>query len=333
MLFFALKGSTGLGRRVAAAGGFSLALHEERDFGGGEHKARPLTPLRGRDVYILHGLQPDRLQSSNDRLMRLLMFIATCRDHGAARITVIAPYLAYSRKDRRTKPWDPVSSRYVANLFEASGTDRFVTLDVHNVAAFENAFRCETLHLSMAGQFAADIAARAGEAPLVVASPDGGGIKRAQLLREAVEAQANREVGFGLMEKRRTSGKITGTLFAGDVSGRIVHIVDDMIVHGSTMLRAARAVRERGAAEVHAIATHAMMNDHAVEALLYGRFFDSVTVSDSTAPFGFNTDPMPGKLRVLETAPLIAAAVGAMHDDRDLTTLSRARPARVDGGQ
>ena len=78
---------------------------------------------------------------------KLLFFLATCRDNGAARVTAVVPYLAYARKDRQTKARDPVTTRYVAQLFEAVGTDCVVTLDVHNVAAFQNAFRCETIHL------------------------------------------------------------------------------------------------------------------------------------------------------------------------------------------
>lgn len=329
MLFFALKGSTGLGRRIAAAGGFGLALHEEHDFGGGEHKARPLVRVRGRDVYILHGLQPDARWSVNDRLMRLLFFIATCRDHGAARITVIAPYLAYSRKDRRTKPRDPVTTRYVATLFEAVGVNRMVTLDVHNPAAFENAFRCPTTHLSMCDLFARDIAERATDAPLVVASPDAGGVKRAQILRLGLEARAGRAVSFGLMEKRRSGGHVSGALFAGDVAGRSVYLVDDMIVGGATMLRAARAVRDHGAREVHAVATHALMTGEALGTLLYGRFIDSVTVSDSTSPFAPGVAARAPRFRVLESGPLIAAAVRALHDESDMGAVHRAALRRT----
>src|SRR5690606_39015732 len=145
-----------------------------------------------------------------DRLIRLLFFSATCRLHGAARVTAIVPYLAYSRKDRQTKPQDPVASAYVAQLFEAMGVDDLVTLDVHNLAAFQNAFRCRTLHLSVDRLFAADIAARAEARPLVVLSPDPGGVKRAQLLREALEEAIGRDVGFAFLEKRRSAGVVSG---------------------------------------------------------------------------------------------------------------------------
>src|SRR5690606_10337866 len=116
-------------------------------FEDGEHKIRPLTSVRGRDVYVLSSLYGETDRSPDEKLCRLLFFIATLRDNGATRVTAVVPYLAYARKDRRTQSRDPVTTRYVASLFEAVGVDRVVTLDVHNLAAFQNAFRCRTEHL------------------------------------------------------------------------------------------------------------------------------------------------------------------------------------------
>src|SRR6185503_6762575 len=92
----------------------------------------------------------DAKESGNDKLCRLLFFCGALKDDGAARVTAVTPYLCYARKDRRTKPQDPVTIRYLAALFEAAGVDAIVTLDVHNEAAFENAFRCPTVALSTA---------------------------------------------------------------------------------------------------------------------------------------------------------------------------------------
>ena len=313
MLFFALRGSELLGKAVAASGDFGLAPHEERDFDGGEHKARPLVDVRGRDVFVLQSLQADPNASVNDRLMRLLFFIATCREHGAARVTAIAPYLAYSRKDRQTKPYDPVTTRYVAQLFEAVGTDVMITLDVHNLMAFQNAFRCRTMHLPTHRLFAADLLSRADDAPLAVVSPDPGGVKRAQLLREALEELSGQPVAFGFMEKRRSAGVVSGTHFAGEIDGHVVHIVDDMICGGGTILRAAEALRNRNAAQVHAIATHGLLTTRAVAALAKDDLLDSITLTDSTVPFAAPTAPLGTKLRVIGCAPLIAEAIGKLH--------------------
>ena len=313
MLFFALHGSTTLGTAIARAGGFELAPHEERAFDGGEHKARPLLSVRGRDVFVLHGLHGEPGASANDKLLRLLFFVAACREHGAARVTAIAPYLAYSRKDRQTKPHDPVTTRYVAQLFEAVGTDIVVTLDVHNLAAFQNAFRCRTLHLPTDALFAREIAARSGARVAAVVSPDPGGVKRAQLVREALEEETHRDVPFGFREKRRSAGVVSGTHFAGDVRDCAVYIVDDMICGGGTILRAAEAVRAHGAAEVHAIATHGLLTEAAVASFAQGATLDSVTLTDSVAPFAVRTESLGGRLRMVSCAPLIAEAIRRLH--------------------
>ncbi|MDE2004702.1 MAG: ribose-phosphate pyrophosphokinase-like domain-containing protein, partial [Betaproteobacteria bacterium] len=144
---FALDASRDFGAAVAHRIGVELEAHEEREFEDGEHKARPLTSVRDRDVYVLQSLHADPRQSVNDKLVRLLLFIGALKDASAARVTAIVPYLAYARKDRKSKTRDPVSTRYVAQLFEAVGVDCIVTLDVHNLAAFQNAFRCRCENL------------------------------------------------------------------------------------------------------------------------------------------------------------------------------------------
>ena len=150
---FALHATAKLGAAVAAALDRPLAAHEEREFEDGEHKIRPLETVRGANVFVLQSFHGEAEQSANDKLCKLLFFIAALKDGGAARVTVLSPYLCYARKDRRTKPGDPVTTRYLASLFEAVGTDAIVTLDVHNPAAFENAFRCPTTALAAAPLF------------------------------------------------------------------------------------------------------------------------------------------------------------------------------------
>lgn len=312
MLFFALNASADLGRAVAEAGRFPVAYHEEREFAGGEHKARPLQSVRGKDVYVLHSLHGETGHSANDKLCRLLFFLAACREHGAARVTAIVPYLAYSRKDRQTKPRDPVTTRYVAMLFEAMGVDCVVTLEVHNIQAFQNAFRCRTLHVETAQLFTREILARAGSLPLTVFSPDGGGVKRAQLLREDLDQATEAEVTFGFMEKRRSAGIVSGDLFAGDVAGRAVWIVDDMIVGGGTMLRAAQACRAHGAAEVHLAAAHALLTEDAIQSLA-DPAITSVTLTNSAADTEPAKTALGDRLHVLSVGPIIAETIYRLH--------------------
>src|SRR5881392_2756624 len=118
-LVFALEGSRAFGLAVVRELGLDLAEHEERNFEDGEQKVRPLTGVGGRDVYLIHSLFGEAGHSGNDKLCRMLFFIGALRDAGAARVAAVAPYLAYARKDQRTQPGDPVTTRYLAALFEA----------------------------------------------------------------------------------------------------------------------------------------------------------------------------------------------------------------------
>nr|WP_210320298.1 ribose-phosphate diphosphokinase [Pseudaminobacter soli] len=318
---FALAGSEVLGSAVARCLGIELSPCEERAFEDGEHKSRPMVSIRGADVHVLLSLAGGSDASANDRLCRLLFFIAACRENGAACVTAIAPYLAYSRKDRQTKARDPVTTRYVAQLFEAVGTSRIVTLDVHNLSAFQNAFRCESIHLDTRGIFVPLISELAGGLPVSIVSPDGGGIKRAQLLKETFEAETGEAAGFAFCEKRRSRGIVTGELFAGDVDGAAAVIVDDMISSGGTVLRAARACRQRGANAVFAFAAHCLFGSGA-QALFEDGSLDQVVVTDSVeAAIRYKADHGLDRLRIVSAAPLIAEAVKRLHAGGSISEL------------
>jgi len=263
MKLFALDASRYLGEPIAAALGVALSPHEERDFEDGEHKARPLVSVRGANAYVIHSLHGEPGNSANDKLVRLLFFIGALRQGGARRITAVIPYLAYSRKDRQTKTRDPVSTRYTAEVIEAMGTDAVVTVDVHNIVAFQNAFRIDAWHLDTRRLFIDRLAPRLGEGPIAVASPDPGGVKRAQLFREMLEDRLGRPVGAAFMEKRRSAGVVSGTLLVGEVEGATAIVVDDMVSSGHTMLRAAEALHAHGAGEVIAVAGHGLFTDGA----------------------------------------------------------------------
>ena len=318
MHLFALGDSQAFGERVAAAMGITLSPHEERGLEDGEHKARPLIGVRGSDVYVLHGLHGGPESSPNDKLCRLLFFLGAVRDAGAARVTAVVPYLAYGRKDRRTKPHDPVTTRYVAQLMEAVGTDAVVTLEVHNLVAFENAFRCRAVHLDGRAVFAPLLAGLEG--PLVVASPDPGGVKRAQLFREHLEWRLGREVGGAFMEKRRSSGVVSGDLLVGEVAGATVVVVDDLISSGGTMLRAAEACLARGASRVLAVAAHGLFTGRAAEAISSPALWRTL-VSDTVPPFRLPPALVGSRVEVVEAAPLLAEAIRRLHAGGSITDL------------
>jgi ribose-phosphate pyrophosphokinase len=319
MMLFALNASAELGQAVSEALGRPLARHEERDFEDGEHKARPLDPVEGADVYVVASLHGGPDQSANDKLCRLLFFIGAVKDAGAARVTAIAPYLCYARKDRRTKPNDPVTTRYVGMLFDAMGVDAVVTLDVHNPAAFENAFRRRTVALTAAPLFV-DYAEKLGQEPLCVVSPDPGGVKRAELFREALEARLSRPVGKAFADKHRSAGVVTGDLLVGDVEGSTALIIDDLVSTGGTLVRAARAALKAGARRTIALATHGLFMPGAAEALS-DPAIERLVVTDAVPPFRLGEHPVRDKIDILPAGPLLALAIERLRSHRPLTDL------------
>jgi ribose-phosphate pyrophosphokinase len=317
---FALDASRAYGERVAAALGLALARHEEREFEDGEHKARPLESVRGRDVYVIHSLYGEPGISANDKLVRLLFFIGALKDASAACVTAVCPYLAYSRKDRRTKPRDPVGSRYVAQLFEAMGADRMLTLDVHNLAAYQNAFRIPAEHLEARGLFVAWFAAQLRDEDIAVVSPDAGGVKRADAFRDALSRTLGRPVGSAFMEKRRSEGVVSGEAVVGEIGGRTAIIVDDLISSGTTLARAAAACRALGARQVFAAASHGLFIG-AAGSVLAGPALDKVLVTDSVPPFRLPPALLGSQVEVLDSAPLFAEAIRRLHDGGSLVEL------------
>jgi ribose-phosphate pyrophosphokinase len=320
LVLFALGASGTFGEAVSEKVGVPLAAHEEREFEDGEHKARPLVSVRGCDAYVIHSLHGGQGASANDKLLRLLFFVGALKDAGAARVTAIAPYLAYSRKDRKTKPRDPVTTRYVAAMFEAVGTDCVVTMDVHNLAAYQNAFRCHTEHLEAARLFVAHFAPLLGAGEAVVVSPDAGGIKRAERVRTLLAAALGRPVGAAFAEKYRSSGTVSGDMLIGDVAGKAAIIVDDLISAGNTIARTVQACRARGATKVWAAATHGVFAPEANDVL--GRApLDGLAVTDTIAPVRIANPELRSRLTVLGTASLFAEAIARLHAGGSLVAL------------
>lgn len=316
---FALGASAASGREIAKALGITLARHEERSFEDGEHKSRSLEAVEGADVYVVQGLHGGPDESANDKLCRLLFFIGSLKDAGAARVTAICPYLCYARKDRRTKTRDPVTTRYIAALFEAVGTDAAVTLDVHNPVAFENAFRCRTIALTAAPLFV-DYVKALGDTDLSVVSPDPGGVKRAELFREALEAALGFPISKGFVDKHRSAGIVTGDIFAGEANGKTALIVDDLISTGHTLLRAAHAVRLAGARRVIALATHGLFMPGSA-AVVADPAIDRFVLVDSVPPFRLEMDGIEEKIVILPSAGLFAETIRRLHEGRALDDL------------
>jgi ribose-phosphate pyrophosphokinase len=311
-LLFALEGAEPLGLAVAQALGLTLSDLELQEFGDGEHKARPLVDVEGRDVFVVQSLYDDGQLGVADKLVRTLFFLGTVRDAGAADVTAVVPYLAYARKDRRRLPGDPVATRHVAQLVEAIGTSRILTMDVHNQAAFENAFRIRTVHLSAESLFTAHFGEQLErDTRVAVVSPDAGGVKRAERFRQALARHLGREVPLVFAEKHRDDTGLRGEALVGDVTDATAILLDDLVASGGTLARAAAACRARGARRVLAAATHGLFTGDA-QATLDDGSIDGLVVTDTVPPWRLDAPFRDRMLTVLPTAPLWAEAIGRM---------------------
>jgi ribose-phosphate pyrophosphokinase len=320
-LVFGLSESQPLVDAICAAARCDRAPLEERSFERGEFKLRPQASVRDRDVTVIQTLADDGERPTAERFVRLLFLLAGLRDAGAARRCAVVPYLSYARKDRRTQPRDPVNTRYVAQLLEAVGLDRLVVIDVHNSAALDNAFRIPVDHLSMAPMFAAHLAQAAPDAPWAIASPDVGGIKRAQVFRAHLARRLGRDVELAFVGKQRVAGQVLGDTLVGDVQGRHVVLLDDLCATGGTLERAAAAARRSGAPRVFVAVSHAPLAV-GLERLLAAPAIDQVIVSDSVGgALRQDTAAAAGKLTVLPCAALLGAVLARRRDGRPLAPL------------
>lgn len=309
---FALHNSRELGVKIAQEMGIKLNNHEERDFEDGEHKIRSLENVRNSNVFVLSSLYSDDKQSVNDKLCRLLFFIASLGDAGAGQVTVIAPYLCYMRKDRKTKPRDPVTARYIAQLFEAVNIHRIVTIDVHNLQAYQNAFRCHSDHLEAQVLFTDYFSGKLSTETLAVMSPDSGGVKRAEQFRQRLERKLDQSIPIIFLEKQRSKGVVSGEAVVGNVEGKTVIIVDDLISSGTTLARAAKACLKMKAQKVYAAATHGAFIGQASD-VLQEQALQEVVITNSIPPFRLTDEIKTRKIKTLDIAPLLSDTILRLH--------------------
>lgn len=320
IILFALNASRGFGEKVSARLGIPLSDHEEREFEDREHKSRSLVNVRGKDVFVIQSLYSDPHQSVNDKLCRLLFFIGALKDASAGRVTAVVPYLGYARKDRKTQPRDPVTTRYVGSLFEAVHTDHVITLDVHNLAAYQNAFRCQADHLEAKKLFVQYFAPLVQDAEVIVVSPDVGGIKRAEQFRQALSRVLDKAVSTAFLEKYRSKGIVSGEAIVGDVENRVVIIIDDLISTGTTMARAAKACHDLGAVAIYAAASHGVFVGAASRALA-DPSLEKIVITDTIPPFRLDSVLVKDKVVILDAAALFAEAIKRIHSGGSIVEL------------
>ena len=265
-----------------------------------------------RDVFVIHSLHGSPGASPNDKLCRLLFLIGALKDAGAARVTAVVPYLCYARKDQRSQSRDPITTKYVARMFEACGADAVMTFDVHNRAAFENAFRIPTVNMEAMPLFVEHFADALRGEKVAVVSPDVGGAKRAERFRRALAGLLGEEPSAGFVDKQRAGGVVTGDMFVGDVGGRAVILYDDLISTGTTLRRAAAKCREAGAVRIFAAATHGLFVGKA-KTVLDAAGFDGIVAGDTVPSAAEADDSLPAHVTILDTSPLVAEAIALAH--------------------
>ncbi|MFP4601140.1 MAG: ribose-phosphate diphosphokinase, partial [Persicimonas sp.] len=195
-----------------------------------------------------------------------------------------------------------------------------VVVDVHNRAAFENSFRIPTEHLTAAPAFVDAFAELVGEEAVAVVSPDAGGVKRAERVRQALEERLGRPVGSAFIEKYRSEGVVRGGAVVGEVDGRVAIIIDDLISSGTTLARAAAACRERGALAAHAAATHGVFSADSSR-LLAESELERIVILDTIPPRRLAPELLDSRVEVIDSAPLLAAAIQRFHTNGSIVDL------------
>jgi ribose-phosphate pyrophosphokinase len=313
MKLFALNASSALGLQIADKLECELDLHEEHEFSYGEHKSRPMVDVNREDVYVVSSLHGDQDLTVNDKICRLMFFIGALKDAGAGCVTAVVPYLAYSRKDYRTKSRDPITTRYLATAFQSIGTDRVVTMDIHSIVAFENSFRCPTVNLDTTDLFVDYLYRTAGDEADSIVAPDHGAIKASRRFADAYASVSGRALSFAVVDKRRSEGQVSGIGLIGTV-GKHALIVDDMICSGTTLCRATDACLEAGTDRVSVCATHGLFQEGA-PALFAQPGIDTITVTDTVVidKLGLK-DEFLARVNCIETADVFAQCIRALRD-------------------
>jgi len=295
-----------LASEIADYLGVHIADSKVKTFSDGEISVAIDESVRGVDVYIV---QPT-CAPVNDYLMELLIMIDAVRRASAARINAVIPYYGYARQDRKTRARDPITSKMVANLITSAGADRVITVDLH-AGQIQGFFDIPVDHLPGVPMLA-EYFRNAAMKEVVVLSPDLGGVTRARDLANRLHAS------IAIIDKWRPEPNVAEVMnVIGDIAGKSVIIVDDMIDTAGTITLASRVMLERGATEVYACATHPVLSGPALERLAEAPLKEIVVT---------NTIPIPKDKRlknmtILSVAPLIGEAILRIHEDLSVSKL------------
>jgi ribose-phosphate pyrophosphokinase len=252
-----------------------------------------------------------------DKFMKLCILCGALRDASAYEVTVIVPYLAWARQDRKTESRAPIITKYVAMMLEAVGVRRALFIDVHNLSAIQNAFRIPTDNLetkNLHARFCAEELKRAGSKKVRVLTPDAGGLSRAVRFRNALArllgAAYEDDIEIGIFDKVREKGRVIGGRIIGDMADADVVAYDDMISTGGTMHKACKTTLESGGRLFAICAAHGLFCGKANEVL--ADYDTRLVVADTVEPFRLDAANQ-GKLHVIDTTKMVADAVMRIH--------------------
>jgi len=278
-------------------------------FADGELYVQIQESIRGCDVYLI---QPT-CYPVNDHLMELLLMVDACRRASARQITAVLPYYGYARADRKTAGRESITAKLVANLITTSGANRILAMDLHS-AQIQGYFDIPLDHV-YASPVILDYLRSKDLSEIVVVSPDVGGVARARAFAKKLD-----DAPLAIIDKRRQAHNVAEVLnVIGDVKGKTAVLVDDMIDTAGTICEGGRLLREEGARQVYACATHAVFSPPAVERLSRGPFEEVIVT---------NTIPIPPEnqfeqLVVLSVANLLGEAIWRIHEESSVSIMFR----------
>lgn len=275
-------------------------------FTDGETRVKINENVRGKDVFVVQST----CFPANDNLMELLILIDALKRASASRITAVLPYFGYARQDRKDQPRVPITAKLIANILTRAGASRILTIDLH-AGQIQGFFDVPLDHLYAVGVFVEYFERKKVE-NLVVVSPDVGGIKTARAYSKRLGA------GLAIVDKRRIDDKQAEVMnILGEVEGKNVVIVDDIVATAGSLVEAASAVKKGGAKDVYATVTHPALCGPAIERLA-GSPIKELIVTD-TIPV--EESKLIDKIRVLTVAPLLASAIKRIHNEESISIL------------
>ena len=295
-----------LAKEIAAYIGVPLGEAKVSRFSNGEIQVVIDESVRGADVFVV---QPT-CQPVNENLMELLILMDAFRRASARRITAVIPHYGYARQDRKARGREPVTAKLVANLLVTAGAGRILTMDLH-AAQIQGFFDIPVDHL-MAGPLIADYFRQMGLADLTVVSPDAGGVGRARDLAERLHAP------IAIVDKRRPTPNVAEVMnVIGQVKGRTVIMMDDIIDTAGTMISSSQALKNYGVKDVYICSTHGVLSGPAIRRLEDAPIKEVVVTNTIPLAAGKKID----KIKVLSVAPIFGEAIIRIYEDLSVSEL------------